>query len=134
MRKLILLFITLATISTSQDINSKLFEKILVGLFPNNENITLFITDDSAQFDFSKKIHVVDNVKLSNIVLVNSNNARLEKYNKVLFVTSYKDLKKYDNAIGALYWKKGRPQVVFLKKRLDNYDIKVADYLNKYIE
>lgn len=129
-----MMLMTIATISTSQDINSKLFEKILLGVFPNNENITLYVTDDSVEFEFSKKIHVVDNVKLSNIVLVNSEDKYLETYNKVLFVTTYKDLKKYENAIGALYWKKGRPQVIFLKKRLDNYGIKVAKYLEKYIE
>jgi len=125
---------TITTISTSQDFNSKLFEKILVGVFPNNDSITLYITDDTSEFEFSEKIQIVDNVKLSNIVLVNSDDSKLETYNKILFVTSYKDLKKYKNAIGALYWKKGRPQVIFLKKRLDNYNIEVAAYLRKYVE
>ncbi|CAA6818336.1 MAG: Unknown protein [uncultured Sulfurovum sp.] len=53
-------------------------------------------------------------LKSADIVLFAS-----KKYNsKMTIVNSYKELKQNKNSIGAIYLKKGRTQIVFVKERL----------------
>lgn len=58
---------------------------------------------------------------------------KIDKVNKLLFATSYSGFKKTPEAIGAFYWFKGRPQIVFLSNRLKERNIMLRDYLQKYI-
>jgi len=41
----------------------------------------------------------------------------------ILFVTDYRLLKFSFDIVGAFYWKKGRSQLLFIKNRLDAYNI-----------
>lgn len=134
MRRIIILLFLIVSFAISQDINSKLYEKILIGIFPENEIINIYITDKEEKFDFLNKINIVLNVANANLVLLGSGSYTKELEDKVLFVSNYKELLKYDNAIGALYWKKGRPQIIFLKTRLDKFSIEIDSYLTRYIE
>ncbi len=56
-----------------------------------------------------------------------------KKINKVLVVDSYKALKKYKNSIGAIYIKKGRTQIVFVKERLENNGFDLRKMAKKYL-
>lgn len=49
-----------------------------------------------------------------------------------LFTSSYKVLKEDQNAIGAFYWKKGRPNIIFVKSRLEYFELKLPTELKKY--
>ena len=41
----------------------------------------------------------------------------------IIFVTNYHFLKISDEIVGAFYWRKGRSQLLFIKKRLQQHDI-----------
>lgn len=41
----------------------------------------------------------------------------------ILFVTDYRLLKNSFDIVGAFYWRKGRSQLLFIKNRLDAYNI-----------
>jgi len=56
-----------------------------------------------------------------------------KKINKVLVVDSYKALKKYKNSIGAIYIKKGRTQIVFVKERLKDNGFDLTKMAKKYL-
>ncbi len=48
----------------------------------------------------------------------------IEKDEKpILFVTDYRFLKSSFDIVGAFYWRKGRSQLLFIKNRLDAYNI-----------
>lgn len=49
------------------------------------------------------------------------------------FVTKYQLLDEYDNAVGALFWTKGRPQLLFVLSRLNTYSVTLPDNFNPYI-
>ena len=134
MRKIIILLLLIVNFGLSQDINSKLYEKILKGIFPSAEEISIYVTDEEEKFNFKSNIKIVRVIENSNLILLNSENYNKKFKNKILFVSSYKNLIKYENAIGALYWKKGRPQIIFLKDRLKKYGLEIEPYLSKYIE
>ena len=55
--------------------------------------------------------------------------------NKKLFALSYKDYAAHENqAIGAFFWQKGRPNIILNKKLLQHYDIKLSQRYEKYVE
>lgn len=77
-----------------------------------------------------------------NIVLVkNCNNADLilgksddKNCSKPVFVLDYYDYKSNKNAIGAFYWRKGRPQVRLRKRLILKYHLYVTDNLKDFLE
>ncbi len=52
--------------------------------------------------------------------------------NKPFFTDNYRSFKENPNAIGAFYWKKGRPNILFLKPRLKSFNLKLPNQLVKY--
>lgn len=50
----------------------------------------------------------------------------------ILFVTDYRILKNFSDIVGAFYWKKGRSQLLFIKKRLDDYNITLPKEYEKF--
>jgi len=53
--------------------------------------------------------------------------------NKPLFVTNYKDFLN-TKAIGAFYWRKGRPQLKFKIKTILKYNLNLPDALKEYAQ
>jgi hypothetical protein len=53
--------------------------------------------------------------------------------NKILIVDSYKALKENQNSIGAIYVKKSRTQIIFVKERLEKNGFKLLSVYKKYI-
>ena len=132
MRK-ILTILLLAQALFASDINSRLFEKIFTGIFPNKERIKIY-TPGKNSYKFSSKIIVTNEIYKADLIFLHNNESIQLIHNKTFFVSSYKQLKNYPNAIGALYWKKGRPQIIFIEDRLKEQNVNIADYLKKYIE
>ena len=56
-----------------------------------------------------------------------------KKINKVSVVDSYKALKKDKKSIGAIYVKKGRTQIVFVKERLKENGFDLMKISKKYL-
>jgi hypothetical protein len=50
-----------------------------------------------------------------------------------MVVDSYKDLKEHKNSIGAIYVKKGRTQIVFVKERLKKSGFDLMEVSKKYL-
>lgn len=85
-------------------------------------------------FSHSKRIFLSDRLEESDIVLITEartlNNV-LSIINRntyvgkkpIIFVTNYHFLKMSDDIVGAFYWRKGRSQLLFIKNRLEQYDI-----------
>jgi len=68
-------------------------------------------------------------LKEANIVLFSS-----KKYtSKMTIVDSYKKLKFNKNSIGAIYLKKGRTQIVFIKERLERNGLKLNAKFKKHL-
>jgi hypothetical protein len=47
---------------------------------------------------------------------------------------NYEILKRNEHIIGAFYWKKGRPNLIFIQQRLEVLGIKLPDSFEPYIE
>ncbi len=100
----------------------------------NNKKIKVVTSSDLKYIlKYSKILSHTLSCKKAHI-LVTGDERLLKKCNKPAIVTKYYLLKKYKNAIGAIYWKKGRPNVVFVKDRLEQFNIKLPDRYRKYLE
>jgi len=53
---------------------------------------------------------------------------------KLTFTNKYRLFMKEDRIIGAFFWQKGRPNIIFGKKRLERENITLSADFQKYIE
>ena len=85
-------------------------------------------------FRHSKRIFLTNKLEESDIVLITNDrtlSSILSKINAnknigkkpMIFVTNYHLLKISDEIVGAFYWRKGRSQLLFIKKRLKQHNI-----------
>ena len=85
-------------------------------------------------YNANKKIPLSDTLNITtldsaDIVLFSSKKHK----SKITIVNSYRELKRDKNSIGAIYLKKGRTQIIFIKERLDRNRLILNPKFNKYI-
>ncbi|MFK5977112.1 MAG: hypothetical protein QM493_11465 [Sulfurovum sp.] len=145
MKKILLVFLVLyidlhslekkSTIKIYTEIFSNLSSKEFICLYTNDKEYIKI-------FKESKNIKLTSKVKNANIALITD--YRTLKYvlkqsnssdNRppILFATEYKLLKKSSDIVGALYWRKGRSQLLFIKKRLSKHGINLPNEYQNYI-
>lgn len=131
MRKLLLTLILFITFVKADILYSKLHEKIFEGIFPNKKDILIYnIGNPIYKF---KNIKYTREIYKSDIIFI-SEYYRIHIINdKPIFASSLFQLNYYKNAIGALYWDKGEAKIILLKQKLKEHNLKVANYLEKYI-
>ncbi len=57
------------------------------------------------------------------------------RYEKKIFVTRYRDyIKHRDLVVGAFFWQKGRPNIIFNREQLEYFGIQLPQKYEKYIE
>ena len=113
----------------------KMYHGIFAALSP--EALIAVYTNDKEYrdvFSHSKRIFLSDKPEESDIVLMTEESTLSNILNRIqvhtndskkpiIFVTNYHFLKMSDDIVGAFYWRKGRSQLLFIKKRLKQYDI-----------
>ena len=80
----------------------------------------------------SQHIRLVAEPEEADIILQTEFNSHFNTA-KIIFTTKYAILKKNPHIVGAFYWSKGRPQIVFIRKRLEKKHLDLASELKKYI-
>jgi len=137
MQKFLLLYmifpLLLSAFTTEYEV--KIYDIIFSSFFPKKETIAVW-TDNHKQDEILYKLHhvrltyVMRNADI--LLIAHSTNI----HNDIMkFVTSYKLLQHYkESVVGGFYWKKGRPNIIFLRKNLQKYDINLPTSLSKYIE
>lgn len=84
---------------------------------------------------YMSKGSIVASCEQADIVIVNSiNQVESKCMNKTVLVTRYNLLSQVEQAVGALYWQKGRPNLLFLKGRLGSRGIALGNDYSPYIE
>ena len=88
---------------------------------------------------YSKFINLVDNCNAANFVFIKKDIkidsiCKKEDVNKFIFTNNYEKLLKNNRYLGAFFWNKSRPNITFVKNRLENNNIKLALNYEKFIE
>ncbi len=68
------------------------------------------------------------------IILENKDNLKKACSNKHIFVLKYELLSDIPQSFGALFWKKGRPNIVIIEPRIKKQSIKTSKNLEPYLE
>ena len=116
------------------DIASKIITTIAIGV-THKENPKIYIYDNYTPYGLTKHtLNLTNNCQDADIVLISAikglpNNC----FKKILFGTKYSNLQNKD-VIGAFFWQKGRPNILFSKENLEKKNIKLSTNLQKYIE
>jgi len=80
----------------------------------------------------SKNITLVDAPYQADIIVQSKDGSHFNN-NLIVFTTKYRILKEHKNIIGAFYWSKGRPQIVFIRRRVDAHKLHLDNDLKKYL-
>ncbi|MEA3330063.1 MAG: hypothetical protein U9Q29_00010 [Campylobacterota bacterium] len=140
MKKIIFLLsisITLLFASNSSDeLKLKILKNIISGI-ENSKPMTVWSDDEEimSAFYLSKKFVVVDRYEDAKmIILSKKSNLPKRRRGKHIFVLDYNLLYEIPESIGAFFWKKGRPNIVFLKSRIEEQSLKLSANLKPYLE
>ena len=146
MKHILILFIFAYGNLYALDVNStlKIYHKLFFS-FSNKIIISVYVNDKEYQQVFlkSKRLKVVKKLKNADIVLITDEvtlERTLSQYKNldidtkpILFVTDYHFLNRSKNIVGAFYWRKGRSQLLFIKSRLNAYNIMLPEDYHKFI-
>lgn len=86
---------------------------------------------------YSKFFILSDDCLNANFIFVKRNvdiNLLCKNENKIFFTNNYDLLLKNNHFIGAFFWSKSRPNIVFVKNRLVSNNIKLPENYDKFIE
>jgi len=130
-----LLFLPLLLSASQQEYEIKILSAITDALFPNTQVVKVW-TDTPKSILFLKniqKMKLVSSIEEAEVLFLTKNNDIESK--KMKFVTSYQLLKRYKSStLGGFYWKKGRPNILFIKDNLIKYNKMLPESMSKYIE
>ena len=134
-KMLLLLFLPFVLFASNMQYELKIYATLLSNLFPNHHTIKVWSDDakKSNMLSYLSSIKIVKDINNADILIV-QRKKDLPK-NKIIFATNYLILKHYKReAIGGFYWKKGRPNILFLRSNLFNHHIKLPSSFNDFIE
>lgn len=109
---------------------SKLLTKLLTDILHKQE-ISIYSNDTNLQLKITKDCEMAEAFVVNSISEIPS---KCESDKKIIFLTDYKEYKKTQNAIGVLFWQKGRPNLILNEKKLEELSIKLPKEFDPYIE
>jgi len=136
--KHIFFLILLNIILTASDINLhkvKILETIMQEVTLKTQKLIWSDNQDLLyKLKDGKKLNIVNNCESANLIIIENSNILKECKNKKIFVLKYDLLAEIKTSFGALFWKKGRPNIIILEPRINQQSIKIKDKLNPYLE
>lgn len=121
------------------ELESQIMSNITSAL--KKDDIKLFIPriTDMERIIYSNSFKLVDACIDANFVFVKrefeiDSSCEDKIGNKLFFTNNYQKLLYTDKYIGAFFWNKSRPNIIFIKDRLVKQNIKLADDYEKFIE
>jgi len=134
MKILLILFLVSTIYAGDLKLASSIFEKLTTAI-THEKNPKIYVYSDiDAIKKFHFKFNIVDDCSDADIVLLSTTkDIPSTCRGKVLFGTRYKHLRN-EQVIGAFFWQKGRPNILFYKSRLEKKHINLDASLDKYVE
>jgi len=127
--------------SAPEELEVKILEKLFLDLL-KKEKVKVFVVGDRGERyrrnvkKFAKKLSIVSSCKEADITLIAGFVERIPKdcLKGLLFSTKKEHIFKFKNCLGALYWKKGRPNLVLIREKLEKHGIELPSEYERFIE
>ncbi len=112
---------------------AKIYDKLFYAVF-KKENIKVYVNDDEYKRMIlsSQYLKLAEKIENSEIVIITKEEEIKEIKDKVAFCVEKDLLENNTNIIGAFYWNKGSPEIVFIKERLEKYNLNLLESFKKY--
>ncbi|WP_457622688.1 hypothetical protein [Persephonella sp.] len=115
-------------------VEAKIIEQICTFIM-GKDNISVFITDGiKDMLRYSHHLKVTDNCEKADILILTKKFPVERCGDKPIFTTKYYLLHYNHNIVGALYWHKGRPNIILIRERLEKFNITPPQELIQFIE
>jgi hypothetical protein len=118
-------------IETASKIFDKLFFALLqkkeIFVFTNNEDYKKVITN-------SEYLKIANTIDECDIILATQKDDLKSFSKKIIFTTEKEFLDYHENVVGAFYWNKGKPEIIFLKEKLEKNNLKLIESFERYIK
>ncbi len=126
---------TRSTLNLYQDLLSALIPKKVIRVYVPDQELHDVFTHSVSLIPVSQlqkaDIVIVPNKTVYERIISELASQKVSK-SPLLFATDYHLLDEYPNVIGALYWRKGRSQLLFINSRLKKYGISLPEKYQKY--
>ena len=133
--KVIVLFLLITNMYSNSNKNEIKIHDVIAKEIFHKDTINTYISSEELNSKIQKYSKYIISSKIENSkYIILSDDIKIANSNVILFVTSYSLLKTQKNAIGAFYWKKNRPTIIFIKERLEKKGITLSDSFKKYYE
>ena len=135
MIKIILTLLIITTINASDiKLESSIFNKLVSAVTKKTDAKVYFHKNIESLNKYPGELKVVTDCTKADMVILSTNkDIPATCKGKILFGTRYSHLKNKE-VIGAFFWQKGRPNILFYEKRLKKNNIKLDSSFDKYIE
>ena len=100
--------------------------KAMVNVINTSEQKIWIPEDDKNIFKLLNKgaFNITKKCENANLIILREKRLLAPKcMQKPLVILDYDLFNDYDNAVAAFFWKKGRPNIVFIKKRIEKFKI-----------
>ena len=115
-------------------LESAIFNKLITAVTTKEHPKVYIFTQNDALEKYPGSLVLVENCKDADVVILSTlKNLPEACKGKILFGTRYMHLRN-PQVIGAFFWQKGRPNILFYQYRLDQHHIKLNENFQKYIE
>ena len=136
MRVIFFIVLFISTILNSDDlqIESSIFKEVIGGMIKADRPKVFIYKENNSLQKYSDGLELVHSCSDADVVVVSTlKNLPDVCFDKIIFGTKYSHLKD-TRVIGAFFWQKGRPNILFYKDRLEKNNIKLDSSFDKYIE
>ena len=131
----VLLILSLTLNASEKEYAAKIIKNLVEVIDSSNTSVWMDDDSDVTGLLERKQLHVVKTCKNAKVLILSSDKS-IPKYciDKPILVLDYDLLEKHSNAVSAFFWQKGRPNIVFIKKRLQRFSISLPSTYDKYLE
>lgn len=135
MRVVFIVYLFISTIYASdEELESSIFNKLVTAVTKKEKSKVYIHTKVESIKEHTAEFILVDGCEDADVVILSTvENIPQGCNKKILFGTRYSHLKD-DRVVGAFFWQKGRPNILFYKNRLDKNNIMLNPSFDKYIE
>lgn len=117
-------------------IRARILEKVLSKISIHNE-ILVWSDSKGLMSEFNEATIIKTSINCENatlIVLENKENIKESCRDKAIFALKYNLLTDIQRSFGALFWKKGRANIVIIEPRIKAQSIEISKDLEEYLE
>lgn len=115
------------------DTASKIYDKLFYAVF-KKEDIKVYVNDDEYKKMVlsSQYLKLTQEIEDSDIIIIRKVEEINEIKDKIAFSIDKDLLDQNTNIIGAFYWNKGNPEIIFIKDRLEKHNLNLLESFKKY--